>query len=138
MTLRSVAAAAALTLFTTPAWADCAQDIEALDEAMVAAETGDAPAPSGMPATEHQQEVLSGETQGAQGEAPPVETGAGPTGDVEAASPHQRQVTREVYDDETKAEAGALVEEARQLAQAGDEQACQAKVDEAEALLGLQ
>lgn len=138
MTLRLAAAAAALSLFTTPVWADCAQDIEALDQAMVAAETGDAPATSGMPATEHQEEVLSGDTQGAaQGEAPPMETGAGPTGDVEAASPHQRQVTREISDDERN-EASALVEEARQLAQAGDEEACQAKVDEAEALLGVQ
>lgn len=136
MTLRLAAAAAALTLVSAPAWADCAQDIEALDQAIVAAETGDAPAESGMPATEHQQEVLSEEPQGAQGDAP-METAAGPTGDVEAASPHQRQVTREISDDE-RAEASALVEEARQLAEAGDEQACQAKLAEAEALLGMQ
>lgn len=134
MTLRLAAAAAALTLCTVPAWADCAQDIEALDQAMVAAETGAAPADGGMPATEHQEEVLSGDTQAGE---PPVETGAGPTGDVEAASPHQRQVTREVSDDERN-EAGALIEEARQLAVAGDEEACQAKVGEAEALLGVQ
>lgn len=140
MTLRLAAAAAALTLVSFPAWADCAEDIETLDQAVVAAETGAAPADGGMPATEHQQEVLSDDTQAGDTGAgePPVETGAGPTGDVEAASPHQQQVTREAYDEETRAEAGALIEEARQLAEAGDEEACQAKVAEAEALLGLE
>lgn len=138
MALRALAATAALTLLAAPAWADCAADTEALDAQVIAAETG-AAAPGGdMPATPHQQEVLSGETQGSQatGEAPPLETGAGVTGDVEAASPHQREATREVTDDETRAEAGSLIAEARELAAAGDEAGCQDKLGEAEALLG--
>jgi len=98
MALRALAATAALTLLAAPAWADCAEDIEALDAQVIAAETGATAADEDMPATEHQQEVLSGDSQGSQatGEDPPLETGAGTTGDVEAASPHQRQVTREV------------------------------------------
>jgi hypothetical protein len=132
MTLRILAAGAAFALFASPAWADCAADIEALDEAAVASETGAAPPETEMPATEHQEEVLSGEETG---EEPPAETGAG---DVEAASPHQRQVTREVTDDAAKAEASTLLDEARELAQAGDEEGCQAKVSEAEELLGVQ
>jgi transaldolase len=54
---------------------------------------------------------------------------------VEAASPHQRQVTREV-DDDTRAQASELVGEAREMAQAGDEEGCMAKVTETKELLG--
>jgi hypothetical protein len=135
MTLRVLAAGAAFSLLASPAWADCAADIEALNQSVVAEETGAASPETEMPATEHQEEVLSG-TQ--PGEDPPAETGAGPTGDVEAASPHQRQVTREIADDPAKAEVAALLNEARALAQAGDEEACQAKVSQAEDRLGVQ
>jgi hypothetical protein len=181
MTLRVLAAGAALSLLAGPAWADCAAEIEALDESIVAAETGAAPQDSalpatqhqaevlspdaagagagagagaepgdeqaaeaadgaGMPATEHQQQVLSGEQ--APTEEAPVETGAGTatgsgSGDVEAASPHQREVVREL-DDDTKTQASALTDEARELAAAGDEAGCLAKVGEAKALLGTQ
>jgi hypothetical protein len=117
-----------MTLLAGPAWADCAQEIEALDETIVAAETGAAPQSGGLPATEHQEEVLSGDKE-------PMETAAGATGDVEAASPHQRQVTREV-DDDTRAQASELVAEARVMAQAGDEEGCMAKVTETKELLG--
>ena len=155
MTLRVLAAGAAVALLAGPAWADCEQDIQALEEQMAAAETGAPSGESEMPATKHQSEVLSGDAQteasGAVGESdmpatqhqqqvlsggePPLETGAGSTGDVEAASPHQRQVVREVEDSDNETQASARLEEARQLAAAGDEAGCQAKVDEAEALL---
>lgn len=155
MTLRVLAAGAAFalaagTVVAGPAWADCAADASALEEQVVAAETG-APAEGGMPATEHQAEVLSGDAQTEasgmpatehqqqvlSGEEPPLETGAGATGDVEAASPHQREVVREV-DDDSKAEAGTLIGEARELAAAGDEAGCQDKLGEAKQVLGEQ
>lgn len=140
MVFRVLAAGAALTLFAAPAWADCAADVEALDARAVAAETGSSAAGGDMPASPHQREVLSDDAQGSQatGEAPPLETGAGATGDVEAVSPHQREATREVADDETRAGAATLLAEARERAAAGDEAGCQSKLDEAEALLGVE
>src|SRR5690606_3234106 len=129
-----------LTLIAAPAWADCAADANALDAQVVAAETG-ASAPGGdMPATPHQQEVLSGKTQGSQatGEEPPLETGAGVTGDVDATSPHQSQATRETGDDVAGTEVSAHSAEARKLAEAGDEAGCQAKLGEARTMLGTQ
>lgn len=129
MSLRILLAAGAATvLLAGPAWADCTQEIEALDDAIISAETGAAPPDGDLPATEHQQQVLSGEE-------PPMETAAGATGEVEAASPHQRQVTREM-DDDTRAQASELVNEARQMAEAGDEEGCMAKVNETRELLG--
>ncbi|HMA14879.1 MAG: hypothetical protein ACM35H_09535 [Bacteroidota bacterium] len=140
MAFRALAAGAALTLIALPAWADCAADADALDAQVVAAETG-ASAPGGdIPATPHQQEVLSGETQGSQatGEAPPLETGAGVTGDVDAASPHQSQATRETDDDAAGTDASALIAEARSMGAAGDEAGCQAKLGEAKTMLGME
>jgi hypothetical protein len=160
MTLRVLAAGVALSLLAGPAWADCAAEIEALDESIVAAETGATAEDGSMPATQHQAEVLSGSEAGdnqaadaardagiptsehqqqvLSGEEAPVETGAGTSGaDVEAASPHQREVVREL-DDDTKTQASALTDEARELAAAGDEADCLAKVGEAKALLGTQ
>ncbi|MEQ9609634.1 MAG: hypothetical protein RLN99_18395, partial [Kiloniellaceae bacterium] len=72
-------------------------------------------------------------------EAPPMETaagaaGTGGTGDVEATSPHQRQVVREI-DDDTRGEASQLLAEAEELAAAGDEEACMTKLEEVRALL---
>src|SRR3546814_219029 len=109
---QALAAGAAMTLLAGPAWAACEDDIQALDEQVVAAETGAAPADGGLPATEHQQEVLSGNDQaveqsdmhatqhqqeelsGDSGDA--LETGAGPSGAVAAPSPHQRQAGRDL------------------------------------------
>lgn len=149
---RSLAAGAAMTLLAGPAWAACEDDIQALDEQVVAEETGAAPADGGLPATQHQQQVLSGDDQAVeQSELPAtqhqqqvlsgdnddaLETGAGGSGDVEATSPHQRQAVREL-DDDTKTQASEMLDEARQMAEAGDEAGCQAKVTETEALLGV-
>src|SRR3546814_21018975 len=85
---------------------------------------------SDMPATQHQQEVLSGDS----GDA--LETGAGPSGDVDATSPHQRQAVREL-DDGTKTQASEMLDAARQTAAAGDEAGRQAELAETEALLGV-
>lgn len=159
MVLHIVAAGAALTMLAAPAWADCAEDAEALEAQVVAAETGAATeASEGMPATEHQTEVLSDEAGAAtgdsdsvaesdmpatehqeevlSGEEAPMETGAG-VGDVEAASPHQRQAVR-ALDEETKAQASALLDEARSMAQAGDEAGCEAKLSDVRQLVGAQ
>ena len=143
MTQRAIlAAGTALALLGAPmlsagAWAACADETQALNQQIVAAETG-ATTQGDMPATEHQQEVLSGADKPA-GEAPPMETaagatGAGSTGDVEATSPHQRQVVREL-DDDTRGEASQLLAEAEALAAAGDEDACMTKLEEVRALL---
>jgi hypothetical protein len=193
MTQRAIlAAGTALALLGAPmlsagAWAACADETQALNQQIVTAETGattqgDMPATehqqevlsganetpgqtpeqapeqmpeqmsnspaaaSDMPATEHQQQVLSGSGQTPEqtgdmpaGDAPPMETaagatGAGATGDVEATSPHQRQVVREI-DDETRDEASQLLAEAEALAAAGDEDGCMTKLEEARALL---
>src|SRR5690606_41045634 len=96
---RTLAAGAAMTLLAGSAWAACEDDIQALDEQMVTAETGSTPSGSDLPATEHQQEVLSGDNQAVeQSDMPatkhqqevlsgdsgePLETGAGSSGDVE-------------------------------------------------------
>lgn len=149
---RILAAGAAMTLLAGPAWAACEDDIQALDEQIVAEETGATAPTDGMPATQHQQEVLSGDDQAAEQSDMPatehqqevlsgdsgdaLETGAGGSGDVEATSPHQRQAVREL-DDDTKTQASEMLDEARQMAEAGDEAGCQAKVTEAEALLGV-
>ena len=160
MTLRVLAAGAALSLLAGPAWADCAAEIEALDETIVAAETGATTEAGSMPATKHQEEVLSGadpsdeeaadasrdagipatehQQQVLSGGDAPLETGAGTSGaDVEAASPHQREAVREL-DEDTKTQASELIDEARELSAAGNEEGCQDKVTEAKALLGTE
>lgn len=130
---RTLTAGAALSLLAAPAWADCQQEIDALDSAVVTAETGAATGDAPLPATEHQEEVLSGE-QGTSEEAP-METAAGATGDVEATSMHQRQVMAQL-DEQTKSEAAVLLDEAQELAQAGKEEACMAKLGEVRDLIG--
>lgn len=128
----TLAAGAALTILAAPAWADCQQEIEALDQAAVAAETGatsDAP----LPATQHQKDVLSDEKTPS--DEPPMETGAGATGDTDPTSMHQRQVMAGL-DDQTRSEAAALLAEAEKLAQAGREQACLEKVAQVRELVG--
>ena len=131
--LTLAAAVSAAVAFAGPAWADCQEQIDALDQAVIAAETGAATGDEPLPATEHQEEVLSGEQQSM--EEPPMETAAGATGDVEATTMHQRQVMQSL-DEETKSEAAVLIAEAQDLAQAGDEQACLEKVSQIKELIG--
>jgi hypothetical protein len=129
-----LAAGAAIAFLSLPfaaARADCAADAAVLDDEIVAMETGAAP-DAGMPATEHQQDVLSGQA--------PHETAAGPagsagdTGEVEAVSPHQSQVMRG-FDEESRNTATLLLAEAQARADAGDEAGCQEKLEETRKLL---
>lgn len=133
MIFRTLAAGAALTLLATPVWADCQEQINALDQAVVAAETGAATGDESLPATKHQEEVLSGANESS--EEAPMETAAGATGDVEATTMHQRQAIRQL-DEQTKSDAAVLIAEAQELAQAGEEEACLNKVSEIEELIG--
>lgn len=81
-------AAAGTLLFAAPAVAHCQQELSDLEQPAVSAETGAATDNSGMPATKHQEEVLSGKQQQSG-----TETTGTTTGTVEAISPHQKQVT---------------------------------------------
>lgn len=147
-TLPVLAAAGAL-LLAVPARADCLQQIERIDRAVVAAETGASAEQSGMPATKHQEQVLSEEARVERSDMPASEhqkqvlsepdedrAAAGSLGDSNAASPHQRQVTK--LDEGTREQASSLVDEARRLAESGREQACLGKVAEAEELIGVE
>jgi hypothetical protein len=75
-------------LFTGPAFADCNQAIQDLNEKVTEAETGAATAGSAVPASPHQEQVLAGKQQGETG--PTGQSAAGQS-DM-AASPHQQQV----------------------------------------------
>lgn len=141
--------AAGALLLAVPAQADCLQQIEMIDQAVVAAETGASAEESGMPATKHQEQVLSGEARVEKSDMPSTEhqqevlskpdedkAAAGSLGDSNVASPHQRQVTG--LDDATREQASSLVDEARRLADAGQEEACMDKVAEAKELIGVE
>src|SRR5262245_7361701 len=58
MSIRIATATAIVLAFAAPAFADCKQELAALDQPVVSAETGAATNKSGMPATEHQEQVL--------------------------------------------------------------------------------
>jgi hypothetical protein len=77
-----------MLLIAGPAFADCDQEVQRLKEAMTQAETGASTAAAGLPATQHQEQVLEGDQQGEESAV-----GAGQT-DV-PASPHQEQVLAE-------------------------------------------
>ncbi|MDZ5698085.1 hypothetical protein [Chelativorans sp. M5D2P16] len=131
MKIRILTATATALLLASPAFADCQEEISSIEQAVIAAETG-ADAATGTVATEHQEQVLSEE------EAPDdtADTGAVTTGSVEAASPHQLEVLREIPD-EDRTQASEVLSEARDLAEAGDEQGCMDKLQEAKGMLGL-
>lgn len=143
MFTRFVAASALALVFATPAFAACEDEIGSLDQAMVAAETGAATdSTGGMPATKHQQQVTGQEATGEQAAKDQDAAGEKPssgevTGSVEAASPHQKQVLKEIPDDD-RTTASTLLTEARDMAKAGDEQGCMDKVTEAKKLLGME
>jgi hypothetical protein len=123
---------AVLLVLAGPVFADCTQEIQSLSEAVTQAESGASSADSGLPATPHQEEVLAGNQQGKSGEA------AGASGASQAdvpASPHQQQAL-------AKGQVGGqqpadLMAEARDMAEAGDEEGCMQKVTEVKSLLGI-
>lgn len=122
---------AAVTLyFAAPAVADCQEELNNLKQPTISAETGAATDSTGMPATKHQEEVLSGK----QGTG--TETSGSTTGAVEAISPHQKQVTAQPSEQPAD-KIGQLMSEARKMVDAGDEQGCMKKVSELKTLMGI-
>jgi hypothetical protein len=130
MSVRFLITSAALLSIAGPAFADCNQEIERLNEAVTQAETGASP-DAALPATPHQEEVLAGDQQ-SEGEEAGGATSAGQA-DV-PASPHQQQALTETQGaDEQPAD---ILAEARDMAEAGDEAGCMEKVTQVKDLLG--
>jgi hypothetical protein len=115
-------------LFTGPAFADCNQAVQDLKEMVTQAETGAGSAGSALPTSPHQEEVLPGKQSdtGATGQSAAGQSGM-------AASPHQQQV---LAGGEAGQQTATLIAEASEMAEAGDEQGCMQKVNEAKGLLG--
>ncbi|MCA1490526.1 hypothetical protein I6F11_06285 [Ensifer sp. NBAIM29] len=129
--IRHLTAAAVLPfLLASPAFADCSDELKKLEQTVVSAETGAGGTGSGMPATQHQEEVLAG-----QQEKPVGSETTGSTNTQEAISPHQEEVLRDVEPRDRPAE---LLSEARELAEAGNEQACMEKLPEIRSLIGVE
>ena len=125
-------ASAIMLAIAGPAFADCNQEIQSLNEAVTQAETG-ASTDAALPATPHQEEALAGSQQGG-GAAGPSDAGQA---DV-PASPHQQQVLAETQSGERGGQQPAdLIAEARDMAKAGDEEGCLEKVTQAKSLLGI-
>ena len=122
---------AIMLAITGPAFADCNQEIQSLDEAVTQAETG-ASTDAALPATPHQEEVIAGSQEGGEA-ADPSDTGAADA----AASPHQEQVLAGKQTGEGSGQAADLIAEARDMAKAGDEAGCMEKVAQAKELLGV-
>jgi hypothetical protein len=127
MSIRLIAATAVPLLLAAPAFADCSQELQKLEPAIVAAETG----ASGAPVTEHQEEVMPGEQKKGVGTDITGSTGT----QTEAISPHQEQVTG-TRTDESADKPSQLLAEARKMAEAGDEQGCMTKLAEIKGLIG--
>ncbi|OHV78714.1 hypothetical protein [Ensifer sp. LCM 4579] len=129
--IKHLTAAAVLPLLLAmPAFADCSDELKKIEQTVVSAETGVSGTESGMPATQHQEEVLAG-----QQEQPVGSETTGSTNTQEAISPHQEEVLRDVDVGERPAE---LMAEARKLAEAGDEQGCMEKLTEIRSLVGVE
>jgi hypothetical protein len=131
MPVRFLIIIAALLSSAGPVFADCNQEIERLNKAVTQAETG-ASTDAALPATPHQEEALAGEQQGESKEAGAA-TSAGQS-DV-PASPHQQQALAEAQGDAQQP--ADIVAEARDMAEAGDEEGCMQKVTQVKDLLGI-
>jgi hypothetical protein len=136
MSGRLLLTSALMLVIAGPAFADCAEELQGLDEAVVQAETGASP-DAALPATPHQEEVLEGNQQGETGEGSGAPSS---TGQAEVpASPHQQQALEEAPAAEGDGQHPAeLVAEAREMAAAGDEEGCMQKLAEAKSLLGIE
>lgn len=122
-----IASIAGCLALSHPALADCRQDIGQLDAQFKQAE-----GQSGQPAaTPHQTQTMQG--AGAAGSMP--STGSAPDA---ASSEHQREVLKGAGQQSPQEQFAAHLQEARQLAQNGDEAGCTAKVEAARKLLGPQ
>lgn len=121
-----VSTAAGLMALSSPALADCRQDIDQLDAQVKQ---------TGQPAaTPHQTQTMQGTQpqEGAAGTAMPS-TGSAPDA---ASSTHQREALKGAGEASPQEQFAAQLQEARQLAQNGDEAGCTAKVEAARKLLG--
>ena len=133
---RLLITSALMLVVAGPAFADCAQELASLDEAVVQAETGASP-DAAFPATPHQEQVLEGNQQGETGEGSGGPSSAG-MADV-PATPHQQQALQEAPSGEGDLQHPAeLVADAREMAAAGDEEGCMQKVAEVKGLLGIE
>jgi hypothetical protein len=137
MSARFLTTSAIMLLTTGPAFADCTQEVQRLEQAAIQAETGASSAGTGVPATKHQEEVLAGNQQTE--ESGGVAGGAGQS-DV-PASPHQQQALEEnqggAGNMAAEQQTADLITQARDMAEAGDEEGCMNKVGEAKSLLGI-
>jgi hypothetical protein len=138
MSMRLLTTTAAVLLLAGPAFADCSQELEGLKEAVTQAQTGASSAGSGLPATQHQEEVLAGD----QGDEAAAGAGAAGQADV-PTSAHQEQVLTEPAagpaggDTDSGQQAADLVAQAGEMAKAGNEEGCMQKVAQAKDLLGI-
>jgi hypothetical protein len=135
MSTRFLSASAMLILLAGPAFANCEEELASLDQAVVEAKTGTGETEAGMPASQHQEQVLgeakeSGDTEAA---------GAGATTGQpsEAGSPHQTQVLAGSDAAASGEGVAELIAEAHDMAQSGDEEGCMEKVTEAKEALGI-
>jgi hypothetical protein len=134
MSGRLLLTTALMLVIAGPAFADCNQEIQRLDEAVTQAETGASSTGTGLPATPHQEQVLAGKQQGGTGAA-----GQSGAGQAEVpATPHQQQVLAGTQTGEGGGKQPVdLIAEARDMAKTGDEKGCMQKVTQAKSLLGL-
>jgi hypothetical protein len=140
MSIRFVTTSAIFVLISGPAFADCSQEIDSLKETVTQAETGASSAETGLPATQHQEEVLAGDQQGDKSGA-----GAGDAGQADVpASPHQQQVLADPAagpagsgDAAAGEQAADLIAAAGDMSEAGNEEGCMQKVTQAKDLLGI-
>jgi len=140
MVMRLLTTSALMLLIAGPAFADCNQEIQSLKEAVTQAETGASSAETGLPATQHQEEVLAGDQQGGKSAA-----GAGDAGQPDVPpSPHQQQVLAEPAAGPAGSggaasghQAADLIAQAGDMAEAGNEEGCMQKVTQAKDLLGI-
>jgi len=115
-------------LMTLPAAANCDAELSKLNDAVTAAETGATTAQSGVPATKHQEQVLTA-TAGTE----TTESSSGAA--VEAVTPHQKEVTG-AKGSADAAHPSDLKKEAGELAKAGDETGCMEKVTQLKKMMG--
>ncbi|MEH2505209.1 hypothetical protein V1290_004020 [Bradyrhizobium sp. AZCC 1578] len=130
MSTRIVTAAAFTLILASPAFADCNQELKALEPNIIAAGTG--ASETGMPGTKHQEEVLAGKQKSAE-----PETTGSTAAAVQPTSPHQEQVTSKSSTQKSAEHANQLMAEARKMSEAGDEPGCMKKAAELKDVLGV-
>ncbi|TIQ36252.1 MAG: hypothetical protein E5X48_10705 [Mesorhizobium sp.] len=131
MSIRIATASAFILAIASPAFADCGQELKALEPNVTTAETGAVPNKSGIPATKHQAEVMTGKQQGGNTEITGSTAGA-----VKPTTPHQEQVTG-ARSGQSAEHPSQLMAEARKMFQAGDERGCMKKLAELKDSLGV-